>query len=227
MRLKGSSQTKATPRRTYRKGLTTRTSILDEAEQCVFELGFHRATSREVVKRSGVTFGVIQHHFGTYEAVLLAVVERAAARLRESLASAEISSGTTRERVAQVADIVWEYYRQPHYLSYLEIYLNLLRDPATSEATRLEIVRINNEIEELWADMMVRTLGPVGRSMTLRRLLFGTMRGLAVSRWLNEGRLDFSAEREMFVEAIAAYIDAHEELRQTRARPRRAARALS
>jgi len=41
----------------------------------------------------------------------------------------------------------------------------------------------------------------------MQRLLFGAMRGLAVSRWLNEGRLDFVEEREMFVEMLSAYID--------------------
>lgn len=208
--MSGHTPTVPTARRTsYRKGLATRASIIDAAEQCIFELGFHRATSREVVKRSGVTFGVIQHHFGTYEAVLLSVVERAAARLREGLAAAEISTGTTQERIARVADIVWTYYQQPHYLSYLEIYLNLLRDPATTEATRNEIIKINNDIEALWVDLMVRNLGAAGKSTSLRRLLFGTMRGLAVSRWLHEGRLHFTSEREIFVEAIAAYIDAH------------------
>jgi AcrR family transcriptional regulator len=193
-------------RTNYKKGLETRDKILTAAEESVFELGLHRASSREVVRRSGVTFGVIQHHFGTYEAVLLAVVERAAARLSVELSNVEVEEGTARDRLDQVAEIVWEYYRQPYYLSYLEIYMNLLRDPATTETTRGEIIRVNDEIERMWERLIVRLMGRKGTTAALRRLLFGTMRGLAVSRWLNDGRLDFKEERALFIDAIAGQL---------------------
>lgn len=197
------------PRRrtNYRRGLETQALVLQAAEQTIISLGFNRASSREIVRRSGVTWGVIQHHFGSYEAVLLAVVQRALDLLRVTLSEVDIPDGDTETKVAHVADIVWDYYSRPHYLSYLEIYLNLLRDPATSEATRLELVKVNAEIETLWQDLTQRLFGHSRRFDSLQRLLFGTLRGLAVSRWLNEGRLNFEAERELFVRAISAYLD--------------------
>lgn len=205
--MKASESAAKGKRTNYKKGLETRDKILTAAEECVSELGMHRASSREVVRRSGVTFGVIQHHFGTYEAVLLAVVERASARLNAQLADVEVADGAPRQRLEQVADIVWNYYRQPSYLSYLEIYLNLLRDPATSEATRTEIVKIDDDMDHMWERLIIRVLGKKATTAALQRLLFGTMRGLAVSRWLNDGRLDFKKERALFIEAMASQLD--------------------
>lgn len=193
-------------RTNYKKGLQTRDKIMTAAEETVFELGFHKASAREVVGRSGVTTGVIQHHFGTYEAVLLAVVERAAARLHDQLEAAEVLDGNPRDRLGRVVDIVWDYYRQPHYLSYLEIYLNLLRDPETSDATREAIVKVNDDIERMWEGLVARMMGRTGTPVAFRRLLFGAMRGLALSRQLNDGRPEFAGERELFVEAMAAHL---------------------
>src|SRR5690606_2660936 len=74
----------------YKKGAETREKLISAAQDAIHELGFNRASSREVARRSGLTFGVIQHHFGSYEAVLVAVVTREGERLRTLLADAEI-----------------------------------------------------------------------------------------------------------------------------------------
>jgi len=104
-----------------------------------------------------VTFGVIQHHFGSYEAVLLAVVERAFAGLSLMLENATVTGHRPGEGPVH-RDIVWAYYERPQYLSYIEISLNLSRDPDTSEQTLRSVHAIDEEIERLWHGLMLRSL---------------------------------------------------------------------
>jgi AcrR family transcriptional regulator len=190
-----------------RRGAATRASIIDIAEQCVSDLGLGRTSSREIVRRSGFTWGVIQHHFGTYNAVLLAVVERASSRLREMLAQVPAGTGSTVDRVARVVAVVWDYFQRPEYLGYLEIYLHLLRDPEASDQTRRAIRAFDVDVEAVWSEAVGRLLGPAVADAAYQRLLFATMRGLALSRWLNEGRPDFADERAIFTAMFAEHID--------------------
>ena len=187
----------------YRKGAETRERLISAAQDAIHELGFNRASSREIARRADVTFGVIQHHFGSYEAVLLAAVAREGARLRNLLEHAEITGTTAEEKLASVADLVWTYVSRPENLVYMEIHTNLMRDPSTSKEA-LDLLRNGTrDIEALWLGVMRKAFNQQEPDPALRRLLFGTMRGLAISAWMNQGQLSFDRERELFVEAMA------------------------
>ena len=53
----------------------TRTRVLESAVACIDELGIARASSNEIARRAGMTWGAIQHHFGSREDLLLSVIE--------------------------------------------------------------------------------------------------------------------------------------------------------
>ena len=59
------------------------------------------------------TATVIQYHFGSREALMLAVLADGTERLNETLVTAEITGGTVTERVAQYADISRAVLRFP------------------------------------------------------------------------------------------------------------------
>ena len=53
-----------------------RTQILDAAENCVREYGFHRASISKISRASGMGAGHIYHYFANKEAIVAAVVAR-------------------------------------------------------------------------------------------------------------------------------------------------------
>jgi len=53
----------------------TRALIMDETVRCVVEEGFAAASAKHIAERAGVTWGVIQYHFGDRDGLLAAVVE--------------------------------------------------------------------------------------------------------------------------------------------------------
>lgn len=198
---------RGTGRRTYRKGVVTRNKVIEAAQECITDLGFSRTTSGEVTKRSGTTFGVIQYHFGSFEAVLLAVVERAFVGLKTMLEAVQITGKTAEERMAEIVEVVWAYYERPEYVSFIEIYLNLVRDPETSSQTVESLKAIDQEIERLWQHLMGRVFSTIDEAFAIQRLLFGALRGMALSRQLNEGHLDFARERKLLAVMLSSYID--------------------
>src|SRR3954451_18710554 len=116
---------------------STRTRVIEAAVACILEEGFYRASSNKIARRAGVTWGVIQYHFGTREGLLLAVFRNSADALLAHLENATITGDTTHERLDSLADVIWSYYRRPEFLAYIQILLNLTHDPTTADDTRV------------------------------------------------------------------------------------------
>jgi AcrR family transcriptional regulator len=203
-----SAETAPAPaRKGYRKGDETRERLIATAQEMIYEVGFARASSREIARRAGVTFGVIQHHFGTFEALLVTAAEQGVAGLLGVLADTEITGRTTEQKLTAIADLIWSHVSGPAYISYLEILTKLTRDPATSEETRERLHAGTAELEKVWLRMMRRTFGSEHNGKALRRVITASLQGLAVSQWMNPGQPTFAAERRLLVKALAAYLD--------------------
>jgi AcrR family transcriptional regulator len=75
---------------------STRRRLLDAAIACIVDEGFYRASSNRIARRAGVTWGVIQHHFGTRENLLLEVVREGIDELVTTFRQAEIECDASR-----------------------------------------------------------------------------------------------------------------------------------
>jgi AcrR family transcriptional regulator len=128
-----------------------------------------------------VTWGVIAHHFGSREALMLAALERASERLHEVVAEADVSGATLEERLRKYLAVLTQHYGQPTYLAYLQILTNVSRDPQTSERTA-DIVRRSNEMLQAEViGLQSAVLGPSVSQGDLSGFLFHSCRGLALS----------------------------------------------
>ena len=80
---------------------STRARVVDAAVACILDEGFYRASSNKIAKRAGVTWGVIQYHFGHARGAAVAVHERGLDELDRCLADAVIV-GDSVEATARV-----------------------------------------------------------------------------------------------------------------------------
>src|SRR5437667_11711573 len=71
-----------------------RREIIDAARRCFLRRGFHRATTDEICRETGITPGGLYHHFRNKEDVIKAVVRDSAEQwIREVRSTAETSPG--------------------------------------------------------------------------------------------------------------------------------------
>jgi AcrR family transcriptional regulator len=193
---------------------STRARVLDAAVACILEEGFYRASSNQIARTAGVTWGVIQYHFGTREALLLAVHERAVEELVECLDDAVIEGDTLEARLESFADVLWSYYRRPEFLAYTQVVLNLSHDPTTAESTRETLDAVQRRIVAR-VPVLVRAVLGEHRSESevdeIARYLYNVIRGLALDQELLEAmpiapestRAAFDAQRARLVRALA------------------------
>ena len=156
--------------------------MIEAAVASILELGFYRASSNEIARRAGVTWGVIQHYFGTREALMLAVLHDGARRFTELVEGATIDGATEQERIEQLIDILARHYGQPEYLAYLQILLNLDHDPRTSKDVRATMEEVATESYAHVRRLLKQTLGPTAPDVATT--VFLTLRGFVVSQQL-------------------------------------------
>jgi AcrR family transcriptional regulator len=196
---------------------STRARVIDAAVACILEEGFYRASSNKIARRAGVTWGVIQYHFGTREALLLAVHERAVAELVECLTTAVITGDTVDARIRSLVDVLWSYYRRPEFLAYMQVMLNLSHDPTTEQQTRDALRSLQPRasvcIPRLVRDVMDGTASEA-RVADGTGFLFNVIRGLALDQQLLEAtpieprpsRSALDAQRDALVRVLGRYL---------------------
>src|SRR3954471_2324581 len=115
--------TKTAQRRRRSDGELTWRRVLDAAVACILEKGYYQASSNEIARRAGVTWGALQHQFGSREALLLEVLNDGWATLHEHMVTAEVTGDTLEARLHSVVDVLALHYEQPEHLVQLQILL--------------------------------------------------------------------------------------------------------
>jgi AcrR family transcriptional regulator len=155
--------------------------LIEAAIDCILEQGFYRASTNAIAERAGVTWGVIQYHFGTRENLMLAVLEEAGTRLQETLATASVDAASLSGGLEQLFEILAGYYGKPSFIAFTEVQLNLSHDPRTSERTRENLMRINEPVRIELDRLMGEVLGTAADAPEIRSLIFHVLRGLSIS----------------------------------------------
>jgi AcrR family transcriptional regulator len=202
--------------RRRRDGEATRRKVLDAVIESVLDVGYYKASSNEIARRAGVTWGAIQHLFGSREALMLDVLDDRWAYLQERVATAKISGSTLEDRLREVLDVLASYYEQPGYIVQVQILLDLSKNPATSAETRAAMERHGQELSHAWQPLFAQALGEAGADRDLSTYAFTALRGYLGSRVIassiTNARPD-AVPRDLLVRGVAAAIRSEAEHR--------------
>jgi AcrR family transcriptional regulator len=162
-----------------------RTQIIEAAIASILEVGFYRSSTNEIARRANVSWGALQYHFGTREALLLAIVKELDRRFVEDLQSARVEGDTPEQRIDSLFRLLARHYDSPNWLVRLQILLNLQHDPDTSADVMTEVAETAAQAEAPIRQLLRQAIGgkPVKGGVDA---LFHALRGFALSRQLAE-----------------------------------------
>lgn len=203
-------------RRRRTDGELTAKRVLDAASECILQLGYYQASSNEIARRAGVTWGVIQHQFGTREGLLLAVLNDRWATMEAHMASADVSGNSLQERLTRVFDVLAAHYGAPEHLVQLQILLDLSHNPKTSAETRRAVAAHGTKLTRAWQPLFEGALGAAARDTDLVRFAFLTLRGYLQGGIISAHIADLTDDtvpRRLLIEGVAAAIQAEAERR--------------
>jgi AcrR family transcriptional regulator len=80
-----------------------RAQIIDAAITSIQEVGFYRSSTNEIARRADVSWGALQYHFGTREALLLAIIHEIDRRFLTDVEDAHVE-GEVRGAITRRTD---------------------------------------------------------------------------------------------------------------------------
>jgi AcrR family transcriptional regulator len=210
----------------------TRRRILDVVVETVIEVGYYKASSNEIARRAGVTWGTIQHLFGSRDQLMLDVVNYAAGKMEVVIAAASIEGETLEERLESLLDVLAESYDADVYLVQMQILLELSANPRMSALAQRVIERENGgTFDRLAQPLLAKAIGQAAANSDLVYYVFLNFRGFLISSALSrriaklpEGALNKpmgrtgihgqAVQRRLLVQGVAATIRAEAEKRR-------------
>lgn len=181
------------------RGDRTRELLIDETVRCIREEGFSAASARHIIERAGLSWGVIQHHFGDRDGLLTAVIEDAVDRLSASLdLLADPAQATDTEELVRAT---WEAFANPNAMAGLEILIGSKQLRGALEG------RLMQRLGTALANMMARVDAATGgeHAAALGMLLWTTPVAMMIAEMFAAHPLSTKDAQK----AVAALIEAH------------------
>jgi TetR/AcrR family transcriptional regulator, regulator of cefoperazone and chloramphenicol sensitivity len=185
------------------KRAETRAHILDTAVVVIDQLGISGASASEIARRSGLSWGVIQYHFGSRPGLLQATLDHSIDRYIERLAHWE-PRGNVTERCEGLVDELWQQMARPTYRASLELQLHLARHPLAGTDYRAAPRRASEAARRTWRRSFVEL--DQARVDRAHGLVMPSLRGFAVSRALGTADSASARGRSALTEAAIAIL---------------------
>jgi AcrR family transcriptional regulator len=183
----------------------TRAMVIDETVRCVLEEGFGAASAKHITERAGVTWGVIQYHFGDRDGLLMAVVDRGFSELLARLREVEpkLTSHVGRARTELLVNTVAEAFLSPASIAALEILVATRASRA--DVDQRHLVDLFTTLTDL-GRYVAEGLEPE-RADGVGNLVWTTLMGAMVATMAWPNPIDVSRELRALTDAITAYVD--------------------
>jgi AcrR family transcriptional regulator len=205
-------------KRSQERSDRTRALVIAETINCIRDEGFASASTRRIIARAGVTWGVIQYHFGDRDGLLAAVIDYSYGTLIDSLDSlADQSSKVTdfRARAASLTAGAWEIFFTPTSVTAFEI---LLATRGSLDAKqRANLAKALNRVAALIE-------GPTPHATAIANLLWASPVGMMMAQRVNTVARPTEGEQRALADLIADHVQLQRDSKQTRKRPTRARR---
>jgi AcrR family transcriptional regulator len=189
----------------FKKRDITRTKVISAAIDCIYRDGFNAAHTNRIAEAAGVSWGVLQYHFGDKDGLLQAVLDSIFENFLDTLKNTQLTEDDLHQRLSQLIDVVWTLVSKKEYRVSIAILRNAGKDRSSNINGDELIARWSGAVSNLWSQLIGEEFTNTGSSEIARHLMFASLRGLADD--INPGnRLTAKSgvkEREALSEAIA------------------------
>jgi AcrR family transcriptional regulator len=183
------------------RGDETRAAIIAETVACILEEGFGAASAKHITERAGVSWGVIQYHFGDRDQLLMAVVDEGFVGLQRCLADVDVPNGPLRERVSAVVEAAWPAFSNPTSMAAQEI-LVATRVGRNRKLNR-HLATLNEGLDELGAKLV-----PDGDGQAIGGVIWACLRGWTLPQMISSRPYDTSSQRQTLIDMLTLYLSA-------------------
>lgn len=181
----------------------TRQKVIAAAIDCIYNEGFNAAHTNRIAEAAGVSWGVLQYHFGDKDGLLQAVLDDIFDDFSGTLKATTLTGESLNERLAQLIEVVWSLVSKREYRVSMAILRNAGKDQSSSINGGRQVNEWARSTSKLWDALFAGSGAAPERSEIARHLMFATLRGMADE--INPGgrtRKSLAQEREVLADAL-------------------------
>ncbi|MGW0180484.1 TetR/AcrR family transcriptional regulator [Nocardia sp. NPDC003345] len=177
-----------------RESLSTRSALLDAAEQVMLEEGYAAVSTRRLAARAGVNSALVYYYFGNMDSLFVALFRRGAERSYQRL-----------EEAARADQPLWALWEAIHDQSRTVLTMEFVSLATHRPSIRSEIAQSSKRFRELQLDAVTRALRdhetPRWTPMTLVMLMSSVSRFLRIEEAfdIDAGHAEITAVIEEFL----------------------------
>jgi len=194
-------------RRPTARGAETRSQVIEAAVHCICDEGFGAATMNRIAERAGVTWGVMQYHFGDRGGLLSAVLDAGYQHLTERLKKIEIAGEDLKERVGGLVDAGWEIFRAPMTRACFEIVLATRSEMTPRSASRDRLLGVARQLSQGCDKLLAQTLRDTRSPKKAQRVFLSALRGFAFEVMQYPSDYNYERERDALTDVLTAYLE--------------------
>ena len=190
--------------RVQERGDRTRMAIVEESIRCVLEEGFAAASAKHIAERAGVSWGVIQYHFGDRNGLLADVVAYGYENFRVAIEAVSAAESDSHLRVASVVDAAWNAFSAPESLASLEILIATRSSRDSAQTTELE--EMARDMRRLGSILVGDGQGNQALGRVIGEVMWAALRGLVLAQMVTREPLESTQERAILIDLIQSYL---------------------
>lgn len=180
-------------------------AVIESVVALIAEKGFSNATTANIAKNAGVSWGVLQYQFGGKDQIFAAVLQSSLHDLMAALRDATVPIELPLEQKFIAAiDAIWVYYSAPTYRASTEIMLNY----SHKSEDFLKIARHSNAALIKFISAILRQSGlqlPRKQAQSIAEIMLAALRGFALANaTFPQRRWHFKNERDTLAKFIAS-----------------------
>jgi len=178
---RSSGQTRRIVGRTHaERSSDTREKVIRAATRCIAKYGYQQATVTRIAELSGVSWGGIQHQFGSKAAIIEAVLDHALDEFVIGVQSLSTQDDKLEIRVKVLVEGAWRLVNRPGFLAFLEIVLSHRHEPRKSNPAWRYTARVWKVMIAAYDHLFGNLELSEEQVQTARRVTFSTITGLAL-----------------------------------------------
>jgi AcrR family transcriptional regulator len=156
----------------------TRKKVIQAAIHSIYRDGFHAAHTNRIAEEAGVSWGVLQYHFGDKDGLLQAVIDTIFDDFAATLEETSLEGDDLQQRVRQLIDVIWALVSKKEYRVSIAILRNAGKDDASSINGQKQLNRWAKRVSKLWDGLFEGITQEPSQSEIARHLLFAALRGM-------------------------------------------------
>lgn len=154
----------------FEQGQETRTRLLEAAVDCIVDLGYHRTTTTEIIKRTGVARGTYFHHFPTKQEMMLAVSQYIDDFTIDMTVDfvLNLQNPKADELISAVLDFIWKNDYQSRFgIASRELRMAARSDRELGARLKSENERNRKKVNEKWSTYAASAVAGLPLTMIL------------------------------------------------------------